>query len=272
MIGKAGLVVLFLLASGARPATAQTCTLTFTNMTFGNYTGASLNGTANGTVRCSGAWNIPLDAGTGVGATETTRIMTGPGGAKLSYQVFQDATRTVNWGNTTTTEPSGSGNATVTAYGQVLAGTYVAPGTYTDTLSTASTSFTVTAVVQPTCLISATALAFGTYSGALVNSTSTISVTCTNTTTYNVGLNAGTAAGATVTNRSMTGPGGTLLPYKLFRNSGRTLNWGNTVGTDTVAGTATGSAQSLTVYGQLPANQYVRPGNYADTITATITY
>jgi spore coat protein U-like protein len=39
-----------------------------------------------------------------------------------------------------------------------------------------------------------------------------------------------------------------------------------------VSGTGNGNAQTLTVYGQLPAGQYVTPGAYADTITATITY
>jgi spore coat protein U-like protein len=70
----------------------------------------------------------------------------------------------------------------------------------------------------------------------------------------------------------MIGPGSSLLNYKLFNNSGYTSNWGNTVGTDTLAGTGTGAAQPLTVYGQIPAGQFVRPGSYADTITATLTY
>jgi spore coat protein U-like protein len=63
-----------------------------------------------------------------------------------------------------------------------------------------------------------------------------------------------------------------LLGYKLFSNSGRATNWGNTVGTDTVTGTGTGNSQSLTVYGQVHAGQYFKPGSYTDTITATITY
>ena len=54
-----------------------------------------------------------------------------------------------------------------------------------------TTTFGVSATVQSTCLISATALAFGTYTGAVDNATSTVSVTCTNTTPYNVSLNAG---------------------------------------------------------------------------------
>ena len=157
--------------------------------------------------------------GTGAGATDTVRKMTGPGGATLSYQVFQDAARTINWGNTTADEVSGTGTTTVTFYGQIPAGQVVAPGTYTDTLSTATTSFQVTAIVAASCTITANPLAFGNYAGLVLNSTTTILVTCSKSTTYNVGLNAGTSTGATVTNRSMTGPASTLLNYKLFRNS-----------------------------------------------------
>ena len=58
----------------------------------------------------------------------------------------------------------------------------------------------------------------------------------------------------------------------MFSNSGRTTNWGNTVGTNTLAETGTGTVQSLTVYGQIPAGEYVAPGAYTDTITATVTY
>jgi spore coat protein U-like protein len=138
--------------------------------------------------------------------------------------------------------------------------------------ATATTSFTVSATVQATCLISANNLGFGTYSGTQATASSTINVTCTKTTPYNVGLNAGTASGATVTTRQMQGPSGALLNYGLYQDSAYTKNWGNTVGTDTVAGTGNGTQQTLTVYGQLPAGQYVTPGAYTDTITATVSY
>ena len=137
--------------------------------------------------------------------------------------------------------------------------------------ATATSTFPVTATVQATCNISAGALAFGTYVGTQVDSSSTISVTCTNSTAYNVGLNEGGAAGATVTTRRMAAGAG-LLNYALFRDAARTLNWGQTVATDTVAGTGNGSAQSLTVYGRVAASQFVDPGSYTDTITATVTY
>lgn len=138
--------------------------------------------------------------------------------------------------------------------------------------ATATTTFSVTATVQATCLISGNNLGFGTYTGSAIPATTTLSVTCTNGTTYNVGLNAGTASGATVTTRAMTGPASATLNYALYEDSGHTTNWGNTVGTDTKAGTGNGSAQTLTVYGQLASNQYPTPGSYTDTITATITY
>jgi spore coat protein U-like protein len=240
-------------------------------MSFGTYTGAVLDGTATGKVVCPGAWDIPLNAGTGAGATETIRKMTGPGGAELNYQVFQDAARTINWGNTTGTELTGSGNATVTFYGQIPAGQYVVPGTYTDTLSTATTNFSVTATVVKDCGVSATNMTFGNYTGAVNNSTSTITVTCTNTTTYTVGLSAGLATGATVTTRKMQN-GTDLLKYALYSNSAMTTNWGNTAATNWVSGTGSGTAQGLTVYGQVAAGQFVTPGSYSDTITASVTY
>jgi spore coat protein U-like protein len=112
---------------------------------------------------------------------------------------------------------------------------------------------------------------FGNYSGVLVSASSTVSVTCTNTTPYNVSLDPGLSTGATVSNRSMTG-GGVLLNYSLYRDSAHTLNWGSTVGTDTLAGIGNGSPQSLTVYGQLSAAQFITPGSYNDTVTATVTY
>jgi spore coat protein U-like protein len=271
MMRRLALAVLFALIC-VWPAAGQTCTLSVTTLSFGTYAGTRLNGTATGKVTCSGSWDIPLNAGTGAGATETVRKMTGPAGATLNYQLFQDAARTINWGNTTNDELTGTGNANLTVYGQIAAGQVVAAGTYTDTINSATTSFQVTTVVQATCTITANPLAFGNYSGLMLNSSSTISVTCSKATAYNVGLNAGTTTGATVANRSMTGPASTLLKYKLFSNSGYTTNWGNTVGTDTVAGTGSGAAQPLTVYGQIPAGQLVRPGSYADTITATVTY
>jgi spore coat protein U-like protein len=143
--------------------------------------------------------------------------------------------------------------------------------------ATTTTTFLVNATVTNTCIAAAAPLAFGAYnttSSTATNGTATVTVTCTTGSAYNVGLDAGTATGATVTARKLTGAVNTTshITYDLFRDSGRTLNWGNTVGTDTVSQTATVTPAILTVYGLIPASQNVVTDTYADTITVTVTY
>ena len=140
--------------------------------------------------------------------------------------------------------------------------------------STATTTFVVSTDVQSACVVSATPLNFGAYVGSSAsNATSSVTVVCNNLTAYNVGLNAGTSVGATVTARHMTGPAGSDgLPYFLYQDAAHTKNWGDTVGTDTVAGTGNGSGQALTVYGNIPAGQTHGAGVYTDTITVTVTF
>jgi spore coat protein U-like protein len=138
--------------------------------------------------------------------------------------------------------------------------------------ATASNSLSVSATVQATCTVTAATMAFGNYTGTAANATSAVSVTCTNATPYTVGLSAGAASSATVNARKMTGPAAGLLSYSLFSDPSRTLNWGQTPGSDTVKGTGNGAVQALTVYGQAPAGQHLAPGPYTDTVIATITY
>jgi spore coat protein U-like protein len=138
----------------------------------------------------------------------------------------------------------------------------------------ATTTFGVSTTVLKDCIVSATAMGFGNYSGALAQITSTITVTCTNTTTYDIGLNAGTTSGGQVTARLLAGQGtaaGQTLAYSLTSVSYAGTNWGNSSPT-WVAGTGNGVAQPYTVYGQIAAGLYVTPGTYTDTITVTVTY
>ena len=137
--------------------------------------------------------------------------------------------------------------------------------------ATATSSIPVSATVQATCVVSASSSAFGTYTGSALTATTTISITCTNAAPYNVGLDAGTGTGASVTTRLMSLSSSTLA-YSLYTNSGHSTVWGNTISSNTVTGTGTGSAQTLTVYGQISANQYPTAGSYTDTVTVTVTY
>lgn len=139
--------------------------------------------------------------------------------------------------------------------------------------ATATTTFQVTADVLVTCQIGATPMIFGDYVGLKLNAQSTLLVRCTNTAQWVIGLNQGTAPGATTSTRQMTGPPPAFLNYNLFSDGANSINWGNIVGTDTVSGTGTGTVQVVTVFGTVPAGQSAAvPGGYVDTITATITF
>jgi spore coat protein U-like protein len=61
------------------------------------------------------------------------------------------------------------------------------------------------------------------------------------------------------------------VPYALYRDAGRTLNWGNNTGTDTYGGTGTGLEQNIPVNGRLPSANFAAD-SYSDLITATVTY
>lgn len=145
--------------------------------------------------------------------------------------------------------------------------------------ATSTTSFETSATVADTCSVSATNLAFGSITpvdNTNFDATSTVDVTCSNGTAYNIGLNAGAnSSDGTVSTRRMSDGAATpeYLSYQVYSDSGRTTVWGNTVGTNTVAATGSGSTQSNTVYGRVPSGQQtVSTGSYADTVTVTVTY
>jgi spore coat protein U-like protein len=286
MMRRLAIAALLLFLFVARAEAANSCSAFASGISFGSYFGTAVDITGTVTVTCTNgqAYDIALNAGLASGATITTRSMQN-GSALLGYQLFSNSARTTNWGNSSSTgwvAATGNGSAQVyTIYAQIPAGETAALESFTDTITastsgtgitTATAQFSVTATVVKDCTISATNLTFGNYTGAVNNSTSTISATCTSGTAYTVALSAGLATGATVTSRSMTGPGSALLHYSLFSNSGRTTNWGNTSATNWVSGSGNGAAQPLTVYGQIPAGQYVKPGSYTDTITVSVTY
>jgi spore coat protein U-like protein len=139
---------------------------------------------------------------------------------------------------------------------------------------TEDTTFLVQAEVVKACSISATNLDFGQYTPlSQKTGTSTINVTCTNTTGYTIALDVGTGLGAAFANRKMTS-GSHLLNYNLFTDGTFTTVWGDgTGGSSTVGGTGNGAQQALTVNGRILAGEYVAPAsNYQDTITVTITF
>ena len=141
--------------------------------------------------------------------------------------------------------------------------------------ATVTANLGVQITLTAACTVAGGTLNFGTQ-GVLasnIDNTATLTVTCTNTTPYNVGLDKG-SFGTAVNARKMKG-GATnteFVNYALYSDTGRTLNWGNTVGTDTVTGTGNGSAQTHFVYGRVPSQSSGSPGVYNDTVTITVTY
>jgi spore coat protein U-like protein len=90
-----------------------------------------------------------------------------------------------------------------------------------------------------------------------------------------VGIGAGN--GGSVNNRRMRHTGGSsdILNYGLFRDGGRSAVWGVTPGIDAmtqvvkVQNNRTAQA-TFTIYGRMPAQQDVTPGDYADTVQVTL--
>ena len=138
------------------------------------------------------------------------------------------------------------------------------------TTSTAVVS--VSAVVGASCVIGSSPLAFGNYSGTSLDQTASLTVLCTTGTPYTVALDNGTGTGATASLRRMTGPNNQTLAYNVYSDAAHTVSWASSSGVDTLAGTGTGSSQTIQAYGEIPAAQSPSPGAYNDTITVTLTY
>ena len=113
---------------------------------------------------------------------------------------------------------------------------------------TVTTTFAVTATLQPNCTTSATPLGFGTYTpgnGALT-ATSNITVNCTKNTGYTIALDPGTTTGDSFTQRLMAS-GTNVLQYNLYTTATFGTVWGDgTGGTATQAGTGAGMASDGT--------------------------
>ena len=130
------------------------CTISATNLTFGNYDPVVANNTTGGdkyanstvTVACTkGAANvwIGLDAGANsASAVGTTRAMSAGGGNFLSYELYTadpNPAPGASWGNTQLTGKSyvpASKNATnITVFGRIPKGQDAAAGAYSDTIT-----------------------------------------------------------------------------------------------------------------------------------------
>ena len=140
----------------------------------------------------------------------------------------------------------------------------------------ATTVMPVRIEITASCTVSAVDLDFGVYasnSPTPVQGLTTIQLLCGADITAEVGLDAGSGAGASTSNRRMEADAGSgRLDYDLYQDAARTIHWGDRSGRDTLEVQSAGAPLTVTVYGKIPAGQRALEGTYSDTITVRVLY
>lgn len=143
--------------------------------------------------------------------------------------------------------------------------------------ATSTSNLSVDATVTANCDVTTAAVSFGdvnVLSGANVDGTGDVSVTCTSGTAWAASAGLGSGTGASLDSRKMMS-GSDLLSYSLYTDSARSSVWGDGVGgtSSMFSGTGSGSAQANVIYARVPSGQISAPaGSYADTVVVTVTY
>ncbi|WP_340122623.1 spore coat U domain-containing protein [Methylobacter svalbardensis] len=132
------------------------------------------------------------------------------------------------------------------------------------------------------CTVSATGVAFGNYNATNSSPTDAagnVRVRCT-VLLVSVGaqtnISLDTGGSGSFAPRKMSS-GANLLSYNLYKENTHTTVWGDGTGgtgiwTDNALIAVLGTNIDHTIYGSIPAGQYVAAGSYADTITVTVEY
>ena len=135
--------------------------------------------------------------------------------------------------------------------------------------------------IQKACTVTAGAasdVSLGTVAATATDVTgnNTITVNCSKTTPYYIGLAPSNASTDGAGEMRGTGANADKVPYQLRSTAGTSGTiWGNTATTSSVGngvtGTGTGANQTHTVYVTAPSANYT-PDNYADTVTVNVNY
>jgi spore coat protein U-like protein len=136
-------------------------------------------------------------------------------------------------------------------------------------------------LLNATCSLSATGLAFGTYAPSAQGAdtaSGSVTVTCTALVavsgTYQLSASTGNAGRYSA--RQMTGTA-TTLAYQLYTDAADSMVWGDgSGGTGVIDGSfplfIVSSSQTVPFYGAIPPGQAVDAGSYSDVIIVTIAY
>lgn len=128
----------------------------------------------------------------------------------------------------------------------------------------ASTSFQVTATVGVACTLSASDLAFGSYTGTAVSSQTNIQISCS------AGVPTGSLTLSSPTNFVMGGgsPAGTL-DYNLYQDATHTQEILTGQSFTPVQGSTPGV---VSIFGEIPAGQSAADGSYSDTVSVVFNF
>jgi spore coat protein U-like protein len=288
-------------------AAAQSCTANVPLLDFGNLTtplpAAGVARTVS--IHCDGAASETLRLCVAIEPASGTRLLQGPGGATVAYEIYADPGHSQVWNALSTQEAlvqldaAGEADIDLTLHALLAGGASPASGLYqsAETVSglvkpgnspchsggskgtIAPLPFGARMMVNGACEITAAPLLdFGAVGGGTtpqLDGALQLTARCTDGLPYTVGLSAGQVAGNTIADRRLgldgTGPG--LIAYQLYLDSARSQVWGDGATGAVHGDTGTGTDQAITVYGRVPAGQPLPPGGtYRDTVTATIVY
>jgi spore coat protein U-like protein len=242
---------------------------------------------------------VMIGAGSGgSGPGQTPRYMNGVGVASLEYQLTAQNTLSSGgstWetvGFTLPLDATGSGTIAPTLYAEITSiGAQAIVGSYASNFASGgdvqmaygesecsqygtASSFSVRANVAASCTVSVSNMDFGVIDAAIilpVDQTATTSVSCTNSSSYTVGLDMGAhPANLGPTGRRMTN-GVNVLAYGLYHDVEATAAWGIEAG-NVATGIGTGGHQALTVFGRIFLDQEAVVGRYSDTVVLIINY
>jgi spore coat protein U-like protein len=149
--------------------------------------------------------------------------------------------------------------------------------------ATDTSSMNVTTNIGMNCTIETTDITFGEYkpitdhASSALTGNGAVSTTCTVGSTGKIIMGQGEHSGsgssdAVPVRRMATSDDASFLSYQVYSDEGRSIAWTNEVASG-VAYTASGSAQSMIVYGKVAAGQTgATQGSYADVLVVTVSY
>lgn len=268
---------------------------------------ATCTGVAGQTVRICPNFN---NGSGGANASGSLRSMLA-GATAMNYNIYRNTTYSNVWGSfiwgksptppTLSIKLNGSGTGTVSSivrlrvpsgqtalppgiYSSSFAGTETRVNYAYSTVGNCSTisslnrnptqtPFTVSAQVAGGCSITASDVDFGTQTWltANIDQTGTLSIRCPISVSYTIGLDGGATGAIDPTQRQMSN-GVDDVTYGIYQNAARTLPWGNTIGSNTVSSTGTGSFQNFIAYLRIPPQTTPPADLYDDSVIVTVTY